>query len=164
MPPTLLTQRRNRVGRDTHSSASVDGYIHAPSIGRRAAVSWPGACRGLLLKSYRDLNSAKFEIILAMEERLPARVYGDEWNRLRREQQHVPDRLLPEGDTKPLFRLYALLALTKGRSVTAEDVHNAWAAWMLDQVRTTTRSSPSMRLMPRRKPLMPLRQGDQGGC
>lgn len=38
-----------------------------------------------LLKSYRDLNSAKFEIILAMEERLPVRVYGDEWDRLRRE-------------------------------------------------------------------------------
>lgn len=38
-----------------------------------------------LLKSYRDLNSAKFEIILAMEERLPVRVYGDEWGRLRRE-------------------------------------------------------------------------------
>jgi hypothetical protein len=38
-----------------------------------------------LLKSYRDLNSAKFEIILAMEERLPVRVYGDEWDQLRRE-------------------------------------------------------------------------------
>lgn len=38
-----------------------------------------------LLKSYRDLNSAKFEIILAMEERLPVRVYGDEWDRLQRE-------------------------------------------------------------------------------
>jgi hypothetical protein len=38
-----------------------------------------------LLKSYRDLNTAKFEVILAMEERLPVRVYGDEWDRLRRE-------------------------------------------------------------------------------
>jgi len=38
-----------------------------------------------LLRGYRDLNSAKFEIILAMEERLPVRVYGDEWDRLRRE-------------------------------------------------------------------------------
>lgn len=38
-----------------------------------------------LLKSYRDLNSAKFAIILVMEERLPVRVYGDEWDRLRRE-------------------------------------------------------------------------------
>jgi hypothetical protein len=38
-----------------------------------------------LLKSYRDLNRAKFEIILAMETRLPTRVYGDEWARLRKE-------------------------------------------------------------------------------
>jgi hypothetical protein len=38
-----------------------------------------------LLKSYRDLNRAKFAVILAMEERLPARVYGDEWDRLRKE-------------------------------------------------------------------------------
>jgi hypothetical protein len=39
-----------------------------------------------LLKSYRDLNTAKFEIILAMEEQLPVRVYGDEWDRLKRER------------------------------------------------------------------------------
>jgi hypothetical protein len=38
-----------------------------------------------LLRSYRELNSAKFEVILAMEERLPVRLYGDEWDRLRRE-------------------------------------------------------------------------------
>jgi hypothetical protein len=36
-----------------------------------------------LLKSYRDLNAAKFAVILGMEERLPVRVYGDEWDRLR---------------------------------------------------------------------------------
>jgi hypothetical protein len=29
-----------------------------------------------------------------------------------------------------LFRLYAVLALAKGESVDASDVHNAWAAWM----------------------------------
>jgi hypothetical protein len=29
-----------------------------------------------------------------------------------------------------LFRLYAVLALAKGDSVDASDVHNAWAAWM----------------------------------
>lgn len=45
----------------------------------------------------------------------------------------VPSRVLPDGDTRLLFRLYALLALTKGRSVRPEDVHDAWAIWMLDQ-------------------------------
>jgi hypothetical protein len=38
-----------------------------------------------LLKSYRDLNSAKFDVILAMEEALPARVFRDEWTSLKRD-------------------------------------------------------------------------------
>jgi hypothetical protein len=46
-----------------------------------------------LLKSYRDLNRAKFEIILTMEDRLPARLYGDEWARLRKEQMRFTPRL-----------------------------------------------------------------------
>jgi hypothetical protein len=61
-------------------------------LGTRA-TSWYLAAAGIilciswwaLLKSYRELNRAKFEIILAMEERLPARLYADEWARLRRE-------------------------------------------------------------------------------
>lgn len=45
-------------------------------------------------------------------------------------EQRVPRDLLPDGDTGSLFRLYALLALAKGRAVDVVDVHNAWAAWM----------------------------------
>ena len=37
------------------------------------------------LEGYRDQNSAKFAVILAMEEGLPARVFGGEWDRLRRD-------------------------------------------------------------------------------
>ena len=37
-----------------------------------------------LLKSYRDLNGAKFEVINRMEERLPAQLFGDEWEQLKR--------------------------------------------------------------------------------
>jgi hypothetical protein len=48
-------------------------------------------------------------------------------------EQGVPSNLLPRGDTKLLFRLYALLALVKGADVTAADVHNAWAVWMEQQ-------------------------------
>lgn len=33
-------------------------------------------------------------------------------------------------DADDLFRLYAVLALVRGASVTEEDVHNAWVAWM----------------------------------
>jgi hypothetical protein len=43
---------------------------------------------------------------------------------------HVPAEALPSGELDALFRLYAVLALAKGDKVTAEDVHNAWAAWM----------------------------------
>lgn len=38
----------------------------------------------------------------------------------------------PPDEDLPLYRLYALLLLTKGREVTLEDVHNAWAAWASD--------------------------------
>ncbi len=29
----------------------------------------------------------------------------------------------------PLYRMYAVLALAKGRRTTAEDVHHCWCAW-----------------------------------
>lgn len=39
-----------------------------------------------------------------------------------------PDAVPPDDDL-PLYRQYAVLLLAKGQDVTAEDVHNAWAAW-----------------------------------
>ncbi len=39
-----------------------------------------------LLRSYRLLNTAKFEVITQMEEKLPKRVYADEWVQLKGEQ------------------------------------------------------------------------------
>lgn len=42
-----------------------------------------------------------------------------------------PESIPPDEDL-PLYRQYALLALTKGRDVTTEDVHNAWATWASD--------------------------------
>lgn len=44
-------------------------------------------------------------------------------------------RALPTEATAPdrsegLFRIYAVLVLAKGQDTTAEDVHNAWVAWM----------------------------------
>jgi hypothetical protein len=41
--------------------------------------------------------------------------------------------LLPKSDADRLFRIYAVLALVKGLSVTAKDVHDAWAAWECDR-------------------------------
>ena len=42
----------------------------------------------------------------------------------------VPQEVLPEGDTDLLFLMYAVLALTVGKDVRAEDVHDTWSAWM----------------------------------
>lgn len=42
-----------------------------------------------------------------------------------------PDSNPPDEDL-PLYRQYAVLLLAKGKEVTLEDVHNAWAAWASD--------------------------------
>lgn len=60
------------------SNSHIRWYL--PAAGIVFSTTW-----WALLKSYRDLNRAKFEVILAMEERLPVRVYGDEWVRLRKD-------------------------------------------------------------------------------
>ena len=44
-------------------------------------------------------------------------------------KRQVDYRLIPP-DSGTLFVLYAVLAHTKGESVTSEDVHTAWTAWM----------------------------------
>jgi hypothetical protein len=42
----------------------------------------------------------------------------------------VPAEAVPDADTDELFRIYAVLALAKGRETELEDVHDAWSAWM----------------------------------
>ncbi len=39
----------------------------------------------LLLRSYRDLNRAKYDVILEIEKLLPHRVFGDEWTSLKKD-------------------------------------------------------------------------------
>lgn len=43
----------------------------------------------------------------------------------------VAPELIPEGDTRLLFLLYALLVRAKGEDVQPEDVHDAWAVWTI---------------------------------
>jgi hypothetical protein len=45
-------------------------------------------------------------------------------------KQALPRDLHPSENPEALFRLYAVLALTLGQEVEAEDVHDAWSAWM----------------------------------
>jgi hypothetical protein len=42
----------------------------------------------LQLRSYRDLNTAKFTGINKIEERLPVKIFADEWEQLRRDPVH----------------------------------------------------------------------------
>jgi hypothetical protein len=41
----------------------------------------------VLLKSYRDLNAAKFDVITDMEKNLEAQIFDDEWKRLKEKRQ-----------------------------------------------------------------------------
>lgn len=38
------------------------------------------------LRSYRDLNSAKFKVITKLEEQLPAKIFTEEWQYLKRDE------------------------------------------------------------------------------
>lgn len=39
-----------------------------------------------LIKSYRDLNKAKFDVILEMEKNLEVKIFGDEWKQLKEDR------------------------------------------------------------------------------
>ena len=43
-----------------------------------------------------------------------------------------PGRLPDEGNVDRLLRSYAVLACVKGGEATLEDVHDVWAAWMVE--------------------------------
>lgn len=54
------------------------GLIYVAVAGLVLAAAW-----WILLKSYRDLNRAKFAVINKMEKMLPAEPFNDEWNELK---------------------------------------------------------------------------------
>ncbi len=61
----------------------------AATSSKHWALAGPGLVLALtwwlLLRSYRHLNTAKFEVIQEIEERLPASPFQDEWNALKPE-------------------------------------------------------------------------------
>jgi hypothetical protein len=57
---------------------AADLRWYVPVAGIAFCATW-----WALLKSYRELNAAKFEIIVKMEARLPERLFGEEWDRLK---------------------------------------------------------------------------------
>lgn len=67
----------------TPANPSPDRFVLtlAAIAGVVIAGSW-----WLLLRSYRDLNSAKFKVILAIEHRyMPVKLFDDEWQHLKKD-------------------------------------------------------------------------------
>ena len=59
----------------------ADRYLVAlSSVGVAVSLSW-----FLLLRSYRDLNGAKFKVINDLEEHLPYQIFREEWQVLKRD-------------------------------------------------------------------------------
>jgi hypothetical protein len=65
-------------GREAPPSTPV--LIAICAAGMATSITW-----FLQLRSYRDLNRAKFSVICTLEESLPVAIFGDEWNSLRKD-------------------------------------------------------------------------------
>lgn len=62
------------------SNAGPFGPGLVASAGLALSAAW-----WLALRSYRDLNAAKYQVITQIEERLPVTVFHDEWLLLKRD-------------------------------------------------------------------------------
>jgi hypothetical protein len=60
------------------SSRSLNALWLVALAGIALSATW-----WVLLKSYRDLNAAKFQVITEMENNLDAKIFDDEWERLK---------------------------------------------------------------------------------
>jgi hypothetical protein len=60
------------------SSRSLNALWLVALAGIALSATW-----WVLLKSYRDLNAAKFQVITEMENNLDAKIFDDEWKRLK---------------------------------------------------------------------------------
>lgn len=93
------------------SLAFVEGQRWSIALGGIvASITW-----WLLLRSYRQLNAAKFKVIHEMETKLPAAPYTDEWKILDRKDGPLKERYAALGlveQTVPIvFFCISLIAL-----------------------------------------------------
>lgn len=95
--------------------APPDRYMVALcAVGLAAAASWY-----LLLRSYRDLNRAKFAVINKLESQLPVSLFADEWTELKRDPVKRWRPRYAELGTIERFApaLFALIDLVLGWSI-----------------------------------------------
>jgi hypothetical protein len=103
----FLTVQTGIVG----SLAFVEGQRWSIALGGSvASITW-----WLLLRSYRQLNAAKFKVIHGMETKLPAAPYTDEWTILDRKDSPLRERYaalgLVEQTVPVVFLCISLIAL-----------------------------------------------------
>jgi len=86
-----------------------DRYLIAvTAVGILTALTWY-----LLLRSYRDLNKAKFAVINAIEIQLPVHPFADEWEVLKRDPiSHWRQRYAELGTVESMIPL--LFAIVNG--------------------------------------------------
>ncbi|MEU3569919.1 hypothetical protein AB0E96_16070 [Kitasatospora sp. NPDC036755] len=88
-----------------------------PTAVALAGITLSGAW-WMQLRSYRDLNGAKFQVINSLEERLSARIYTDEWDALRnsarqgRHHRHYTELGTTERLVPMIFAAAHLILLT----------------------------------------------------
>lgn len=88
-----------------------------PTAVALAGITLSGAW-WMQLRSYRDLNGAKFRVINSLEEKLPARIYTDEWDVLRndaatgRRHRHYTELGTTERLVPVIFAVAHLILLT----------------------------------------------------
>lgn len=88
-----------------------------PTAVALAGITLSGAW-WLQLRSYRDLNGAKFQVINTLEEKLPAQIFTDEWDVLRntaatgRRHRHYTELGTTERIVPMIFAAAHLILLT----------------------------------------------------
>lgn len=89
------------LGQATAPEKTVSVYLLlAPVAGLALSAAW-----FLLLRSYRDLNKAKFEVITEIEKGLPLQIFAKEWEQLKKDpvkrwraryaEQGTAERIVP---------------------------------------------------------------------
>jgi hypothetical protein len=84
------------------SSGSLDMLWLVALAGMALSGTW-----WVLLKSYRNLNAAKFSVITEMENNLDAKIFGDEWKRLK--ENRAQGRLARYAEFGAVERLVPLI-------------------------------------------------------